>query len=89
MEHTTDLQRPQRQWKPAAYLQEYEVNLDDNVNDDGELIHNAFIADLEPVTLKETIQNSKWEMAMREELDAIEKKIIHGLLLISYKVTKQ
>ena len=73
MKDVADSQRPQRQRNPLAYLQEYEVNLDDNINDDGELIHNAFIADLEPVTLKEAIKNQKWEKSMREELDAIER----------------
>lgn len=57
----------------TSRLQDYEVKLDDSVNDDGELVHFAFFADLELVTLEKVLQNPKWMRSMHEELEAIER----------------
>ncbi|GKV33750.1 hypothetical protein SLEP1_g42213 [Rubroshorea leprosula] len=65
--------RPQRQRRPPVCLQDYEVTLDDEVDDDGEFVHFAFFADSEPVTFEETIQDSRWVNAMNEEIKAIER----------------
>lgn len=54
-ERSAESERPQRHRQPPSRLQDYEVNLDDSVNEDGELVHFAFFADLEPVTLEEAL----------------------------------
>ncbi|GKU98369.1 hypothetical protein SLEP1_g11381 [Rubroshorea leprosula] len=69
----TESTRPQRQRRPPVCLQDYEVTLDDEVDDDGELVHFAFFADSEPVTFEEAIQDSRWVNAMNEEIEAIER----------------
>lgn len=42
------MERPIKEHRKPTRLQDYEVNLDD----DGELVHFAFLADSEPVELK-------------------------------------
>ena len=54
-------------------MQDYEVTPDDEVNNDGELVHFAFFADIEPVTFVEAMQDPKWVAAMHEEMKAIER----------------
>jgi len=46
----TMMERPIRQQRQPVHLQDCEVNLDDEVDDNGDLVHFAFLADLEPVT---------------------------------------
>ncbi|MCI61238.1 hypothetical protein A2U01_0082495, partial [Trifolium medium] len=55
-----------------ARLQDYEVTSDDQVNDEGEIVHYAFLADTEPVSMSEALSDPKWINAMTEELDSIE-----------------
>jgi hypothetical protein len=71
---TNDLrpQRPQRSRVMPARLQDCEVTTDDQVNDEGELVHYAFLADTEPVSMTEALNNPKWISAMIEELNSIE-----------------
>ncbi|GKU93614.1 hypothetical protein SLEP1_g7191 [Rubroshorea leprosula] len=47
--------------------------VDDEVDDDGELVHFAFFVDSEPVTFEEAIQDPRWVNAMNEEIKAIER----------------
>lgn len=68
----TLMERPRRQQQQPLHLQNCEVNLDDN----GDLVHFAFLADSEPVRLADAIQHLKWQEAMNEELMAIEKNNI-------------
>ena len=70
----TMMERPRRQQRQPIHLQDCEVNLDDEVDDNGYLVHFAFLADSEPVRLADAIQHPKWQEAMNEELMAIEKK---------------
>jgi len=70
----TMMERPRRQQRQPVHLQDCEVNLDDKVYDNGDLVHFAFLADLEPVRLVDVIQHPKRQEAMNEELMAIEKK---------------
>ena len=70
----TMMEQPRRQQRQPVHLQDCEVNLDDEVDDNGDLVHFAFLADLEPVRLADAIQHPKWKEAMNEELMAIEKK---------------
>ena len=72
----TMMERSRRQQQQPTHLQDCEVNLDDEVDDNGDLVHFAFLADLEPVRLVDAIQHPKWQKAMNEELMAIEKNNI-------------
>jgi len=51
------MERPRRQQRQLVHFQDYEVNLDDEVDDNGELVHFAFITDSEPVRLAYSIQH--------------------------------
>ncbi|MCI46293.1 hypothetical protein A2U01_0067533, partial [Trifolium medium] len=64
--------RPQRTRNMPARLQECEIALDSQVNDEGELVHYAFLADTEPVSMNEALSDPKWINAMTEELNSIE-----------------
>ncbi|GAU36961.1 hypothetical protein TSUD_57390 [Trifolium subterraneum] len=65
--------RPQRTRAIPARLQECEVTSDNLVNDEGDIVHYAFLADTEPVSVIEALNNPKWIDAMTEELASIEK----------------
>ncbi|XP_068475059.1 uncharacterized mitochondrial protein AtMg00820-like [Phaseolus vulgaris] len=67
------MERPRRQQRQLVHLQDCEVNLDDEVDDNGDLVHFAFLADSEPVRLADTIQHPKWQGDMNEELMVSEK----------------
>ncbi|GKV47387.1 hypothetical protein SLEP1_g54294 [Rubroshorea leprosula] len=69
----TEAGRPRRQRQPPVTLQDYEVTSDDAIDDDGNLVHFAMFADLEPIFFEEAIQDPKWVNAMLEEMKAIEK----------------
>ena len=69
----TMMERPRRQQRQHVHLQDYEVNLDDKVDDNGKLVHFAFLADSEPMRFADAIQHPKWQEAMNEELMGIEK----------------
>jgi hypothetical protein len=64
--------RPQRQRQMPARLQDCEINADNEVNEEGDLVHLAFLADSEPVNDSEALRNPKWIEAMKEELKSIE-----------------
>ena len=46
---------------------------DSAVNDEGDLVHMALFAEMEPVSFEEASQKKQWMMAMKEELHSIEK----------------
>ena len=46
---------------------------DGAINDEGEIVHFALLAESEPLTVEEAMQNKKWIKAMNEELNSIEK----------------
>jgi len=46
------MERPRRQQRQPVHLQDCEVNLDDEVDDNGDLVHFAFLADSEPETCR-------------------------------------
>jgi hypothetical protein len=48
------------------------MNQDDEVTDDGDLVHLAFYADSEPVNVEAALKDKKWLKAMNEELESIE-----------------
>jgi len=72
----TMMERPRRQQRQPVHLQDCEVNLDYDVDDNGDLVHFAFLADSKPVRLADVIQHPKWQKAMNEESMAIEKNNI-------------
>ena len=72
----TMMERPRRQQRQPVHLQDCEVNLDDEVDDNGDLVHFAFLAESELVRLVDAIQHPKWQKTMNEELMAIEKNNI-------------
>ena len=45
------MERPRRQHRQPVHLQDWKVNLDDEVDDNGDLVHFAFLADSELVRL--------------------------------------
>lgn len=53
---------------------------DDVVDDEGELVHYAFYADIESINVIETLKDSKWMQAMNEELKFIEVNNIWSLV---------
>ena len=70
---TQPVLRPQRNRHVSSRLEDCEVLPDSVVNDEGELIHFALLADAEPLNYKEAIQTEVWKKAMIEEIKAIEK----------------
>ena len=72
----TMMEWPRRQHRQPVHLQDCEVNLDDEVDDNGDLVHFAFLAESEPVRLDDAIQHPKWQKAMNEKLMVIEKNNI-------------
>ena len=69
----TMMERPRRPHRQPVHHQDYKVNLDDEVDDNGDLVHFSFLADSELMRLADVIQHPKWQEAMNEELMAIEK----------------
>jgi len=72
----TMMERPRRQQRQPVHLQDCEVNLDYEVDDNGDLVHFAFLAESKPVRLADAIQHPKWQKDINEELMAIEKNNI-------------
>ena len=62
----TTMERRRRQQRQPVHIQDYEVNLDDEVDDNGELVHFALLADSKPVRLANAIQHPKWQETMNE-----------------------
>jgi hypothetical protein len=42
---------------------------DNQVNDEGELVHLAFMAESEPIDVDSALKSEKWRHAMQDELD--------------------
>lgn len=55
-------------------LQECELFRDNKVNDDGDFIHFALMAEFELVNTEKALSDPKWICSMKEELESIEKK---------------
>ena len=66
------ISRPQRTRHMSARLQDCVITSDDVVDEEGELVHYAFYADVEPVNAAEALKDSKWMKSMNEELKSIE-----------------
>jgi hypothetical protein len=66
-------QLPLRNRQMPSRLADCELLTDSAVNNDGELLHFALLADAEPVNVKDALQSSVWKAAMIDELNSIEK----------------
>jgi len=82
----TMMKRPRKQQRQPVHLQDCEVNLDDEVDDNGDLIHFVFLVYSEHVRLADAIQHPKWQKVMNEELMAIEKNNIMTQIVFNLDV---
>lgn len=57
---------------PTRYS-DFEIGNDIEVTEEGELVHFALLADAEPISHEEALQEHVWKNAMLEELNAIKK----------------
>ena len=48
------------------------ITSDDVIDNDGELVHYAFYADIEPVNAAKALKDSKWVKEINEEVKSIE-----------------
>lgn len=65
--------KPQRQRFPSTRLSDYEVFSDSSIATDGELVHMAFMDDVETVSWQQAIKIQEWHNAMHEEIQSIVK----------------
>jgi hypothetical protein len=80
--------RPQRNRQPPNRLSDCEVIPDDAVNEEGDLIHMALLADPEPINFKVAMKINVWKMAMEEEMQSIEKNQTWSLVNLPDKKKK-
>ncbi|PNY04319.1 copia-type polyprotein [Trifolium pratense] len=80
--------RPQRIKRVPARLNDCEVTNDNAVNDEGELIHFAQLADSEPVNFRDALKSNVWKKAMEEKLKSIEKNQTWKLVALPDKKKK-
>jgi hypothetical protein len=60
----TDVRRSTRHREMPARLLDYELNADNEVTNDGDLVHLAFMAESEPIDVSTALKNEKWVNAM-------------------------
>ncbi|WJX60656.1 hypothetical protein P8452_45840 [Trifolium repens] len=65
--------RPQRNIQMPRRLADCEIAPDNVVNNEGEIVHYAMLADTEPLDVKAALKSKVWKEAMNEELRSIEK----------------
>lgn len=54
-------------------LNDHEVFPDTAINEEGELLEEAMIAETEPIDFKQALSDPEWLAAMHDELEVIEK----------------
>lgn len=67
-----NMRRSTRQRGFTQRSQGYELLWDNEVNDDGDFVHFALMAEFEPVKTEEALSDPKWICPMKEELESIE-----------------
>jgi len=67
------LRRSQRKRQVPQTLKEYELYPDTTITVEGDFVHFALLAELEPMSHDEASQSSHWRATMEEELRSIEK----------------
>jgi hypothetical protein len=80
--------RPQRTRQVPNRLSDCEVLPDNAVNEEGDLIHTAMLADAEPIDYRDGLKSSVWKKAMEEELQSIEKNQTWKLVNLPNKKKK-
>jgi hypothetical protein len=65
--------RPQRNIQLPKRLADCEIAPDNEVNNEGEIVHYAMLADSEPIDVKVALKSKVWKEAINEELRSIEK----------------
>src|ERR1051325_5627840 len=55
-----------------ARLQNYVITSNDVVDNEGEMVHYTFNADVEPANVAKALKDSKWVKAMNKEVKSIE-----------------
>lgn len=65
--------RPQRIKQAPSRLGDCAVISDNAVNDEGDIIHFALLADFEPLNFEEELKIGAWKKSMMKELQSIEK----------------
>ncbi|GAU11497.1 hypothetical protein TSUD_344870 [Trifolium subterraneum] len=68
-----ETRRSTRQRQIPAKLQDCDLTNDNEVNEEGELVHFALLAGAEPINYPDALSDKKWKKAMEEELNAIER----------------
>jgi hypothetical protein len=81
----TEVRRSTRQKQVPARLQECEINADNEIDDSGDLVHLAFMAESEPINVDTALRSEKWRCAMIEELDSIESNQTWELVDLPHK----
>ncbi|OIW20143.1 hypothetical protein TanjilG_02123 [Lupinus angustifolius] len=59
--------------QPSSRLNDYEIFSDSGITAEGELVHMALLAEMEPIDFHEAMKTDQWLEAMKEELKSIEK----------------
>lgn len=54
-------------------LQDHELFPDNELNDNGDLVHFMLLAESEPVKMEEALSDPKWMCAINEKVESIEK----------------
>ncbi|KAK2440388.1 putative mitochondrial protein [Trifolium repens] len=67
------IRKSTRTRKTPARIQDCIIADDNEVNEDGDLVHFALLAGAEPINYVDALTDKKWKQAMIEELSAIEK----------------
>ncbi|CAL0313968.1 unnamed protein product [Lupinus luteus] len=65
--------RPQRQRQLPTRLRDYEVFSDTSISSEGDIVHMAFLAEMEPISFEQPITEECWIEAMKDEIHSIEK----------------
>ncbi|XP_058784891.1 uncharacterized protein LOC131659762 [Vicia villosa] len=76
--------RSTRQRVLPSRLQECERFQDNEVNNEGDFVHFALMAESEPVNTEEALRDPKWICAMKEELESIEKNGTWELVVLPH-----
>ncbi|WVY91611.1 hypothetical protein V8G54_037125 [Vigna mungo] len=72
--------RPRRQWVQPQRFGECEIYSDAQIDDEGDLVHMALLAEAEPIDEIKALKEPVWRNAMREEIKSIEKNGIWQLV---------
>ncbi|RDX89246.1 BEACH domain-containing protein C2, partial [Mucuna pruriens] len=79
-----NLCRPQRTKQPPERFGDYTSILDFEVTEEGDMMHLALLAEIEPMSFDQAIRKLEWKAAMGEELKAIEKNHTWELITLAH-----